>query len=52
MTEISPTPLNLTRHRTIEIDGAEIFYREAGPAGAPLWCCCTVSRPPRTCSAI
>ena len=23
------------RHRTIKIDGLEIFYREAGPAGAP-----------------
>jgi pimeloyl-ACP methyl ester carboxylesterase len=23
------------RHRTIEIDGVSIFYREAGPAGAP-----------------
>jgi pimeloyl-ACP methyl ester carboxylesterase len=24
------------RHRTIEIDGVEIFYREAGPPGAPV----------------
>ena len=24
------------QHRTVTIDGLEIFYREAGPAGAPL----------------
>ena len=27
--------LNLTRHRTVAIDGVDMFYREAGPAGAP-----------------
>ncbi len=27
---------NCTRHRTVEIDGFDIFYREAGPAGAPV----------------
>ena len=27
--------LNLTRHRTVEIDGVDMFYREAGGAGAP-----------------
>lgn len=26
---------NQTQHRTIEIDGVDIFYREAGPATAP-----------------
>jgi pimeloyl-ACP methyl ester carboxylesterase len=26
----------VTRHRTIRIDGVDIFYREAGPAGAPV----------------
>ncbi|NKB23029.1 MAG: alpha/beta fold hydrolase [Kiritimatiellae bacterium] len=26
---------NQTRHRTVKIDGVEIFYREAGPADAP-----------------
>ena len=30
------TALNVTRHRTVKIDGVEIFYREAGPAGAPV----------------
>ncbi len=25
-----------THHRTTEVDGVEIFYREAGPAGAPV----------------
>jgi pimeloyl-ACP methyl ester carboxylesterase len=23
-------------HRTIDIDGSEIFYRESGPPGAPV----------------
>lgn len=27
---------NCTRHRTVEIDGLDIFYREAGPADAPV----------------
>jgi pimeloyl-ACP methyl ester carboxylesterase len=26
----------VTRHRTVKIDGIEIFYREAGPADAPV----------------
>lgn len=26
----------VTRHRTAQIDGVEVFYREAGPAGAPV----------------
>ena len=28
--------MNVTHHRTAEIDGIEIFYREAGPADAPV----------------
>lgn len=32
----SPITLNVTRHRTVEIDGLEIFYREAGPADGPV----------------
>lgn len=28
--------LNLTRHRTVEIDGVDMFHREAGAAGAPV----------------
>ena len=27
---------NSVRHRTLTIDGLEIFYREAGPVDAPL----------------
>ena len=26
----------VTRHRTVKIDGIDIFYREAGPADAPV----------------
>lgn len=29
------TPASSIHHRTIEIDGVKLFYREAGPAGAP-----------------
>ena len=27
--------MTTTRYRTVKIDGLDIFYREAGPAGAP-----------------
>ena len=33
-TGASSTPI--THHRTVEIDGINIFYREAGPANAPV----------------
>jgi pimeloyl-ACP methyl ester carboxylesterase len=36
MAEITQAPLNVTRHRTVEIEGVEIFYREAGPDDAPV----------------
>jgi pimeloyl-ACP methyl ester carboxylesterase len=36
MVQLSPVTLNAARHRTLEIDGVEIFYREAGPADAPV----------------
>jgi len=36
MAEITQAPLNVTRFRTAEVDGVEIFYREAGPADAPV----------------
>lgn len=29
-------PVHSTMHRTVKIDGLDIFYREAGPAGAPV----------------
>lgn len=35
MTDTNICSLNYTRHRTIEIDGVEIFYREAGNPDAP-----------------
>jgi pimeloyl-ACP methyl ester carboxylesterase len=28
--------MNVTHHRTLQIDGVDIFYREAGPADAPV----------------
>jgi hypothetical protein len=37
-------------YRTVKIDGLDIFYREAGPKGAPACSCSTASRPVRTCS--
>jgi len=30
------TPVHSTMHKTIKVDGLDIFYREAGPAGAPV----------------
>jgi pimeloyl-ACP methyl ester carboxylesterase len=27
--------MNPVHYRTVRVDGVEIFYREAGPAGAP-----------------
>ena len=26
----------VTRHKTVDVDGLDIFYREAGPSGAPV----------------
>ena len=37
--------LNPTFHRTIEVEGLDIFYREAGPEGAPH-SCIAISIPP------
>ena len=34
MTDIPNIPL--TSHHRIEADGVQVFYREAGPAGAPV----------------
>jgi len=31
-----PADFAVTRHRTVRIDGVDIFYREAGPANAPV----------------
>jgi len=39
----------VTYHRTRTVDGLKIFYREAGPADAPV--CCKAFRPRRICSA-
>jgi pimeloyl-ACP methyl ester carboxylesterase len=32
----APPPAPVTHHRTAKVDGLEIFYREAGPVGAPV----------------
>jgi pimeloyl-ACP methyl ester carboxylesterase len=34
--EAAPPDFAVTRHRTAKIDGIDIFYREAGPADAPV----------------
>ena len=38
------------RYHTVEVDGVDIFYSEAGPADAPVVLHCTASRRPPTCS--
>lgn len=32
----APAPVHSTMHKTIKVDGLDIFYREAGPADAPV----------------
>ena len=32
----SPTEAGVTHYRTVNVDGVDIFYREAGPADAPV----------------
>ena len=39
-------------YRTANVDGRNVFYREAGPKARRNSCCCMASRPPATCSAI
>lgn len=36
MTERDSATLNVTRHRTVAIDGVDVFYREAGAVDAPV----------------
>ena len=36
MTAPTPLPEAQVRHRTAEIDGIGVFYREAGPPEAPV----------------
>jgi hypothetical protein len=38
-------------HRTVKIDGLDIFYREPGRKMLPPSCCFTASRRRRICSA-
>ena len=38
-------------HRAVNIDGLDIFYREAGPKDAPTVLLLHGFRPPRICSA-
>ena len=35
-TPAAPAAIPVVRYRTVEIDGVDIFYREAGPADAPV----------------
>ena len=47
----APEPsTSVTLHKTVDVDGLEIFYREAGPKDARQSCCCTAFRPPPRCS--
>ena len=39
-------------YRTLNVEGLEIFYREAGPRDAPAVCFCTAFRRLLICSAI
>ena len=45
---IAPTDF----YRTLNVEGQEIFYREAGPEMLPPFCSCTVFRRLLICSAI
>ena len=45
------TTMPVVRYRTVKVDGVDIFYREAGPADAPMCFYCTGSQPHPTCSA-
>ena len=44
-------PMTAINYRTADVDGFNIFYREAGPPMRPRFCCSTASRPPAICSA-
>ena len=46
--KITPTVF----YRTLNVEGLEIFYREAGPGMLPPFCSCTAFRRPLICSAI
>ena len=37
--------------RKVDVDGFNVFYREAGSKGAPTILCCTAFRARATCSA-
>ena len=40
------------RYRTADVDGFKLFYREAGPAGAPKLRFCMASRARAICFGI
>jgi hypothetical protein len=51
MNEIATmTPKTKEAYRTVNIDGLDIYYREAGSKEAPIVLCSMASRPYRTCS--
>ena len=38
--------MSAIRHRTVSVDGLEVFVREAGGPNRPTpWCCCRAIRP-------
>ena len=43
--------MTIVHHRYARVDGRRLFYREAGRRTPRRSCCCTASRPARTCSA-
>jgi pimeloyl-ACP methyl ester carboxylesterase len=43
--------MTTVHHRYATVDGQRLFYREAGPAGAPTVVLLHGSRPARSCSA-
>jgi hypothetical protein len=47
----SQPALVVTHYRTATVDGVSVFYREAGPADAPVVLLLHAFQRPRTCSA-
>ena len=39
------------QHRTADVEGLSVFYREAGDADEPRSCCCSAAFPPRRTSS-
>ena len=41
----------MVTHRTVQVDGLSVFYREAGDPAKPKCCCSAAFPPPRISSA-